>query len=193
MDLPVWVSYSPRCGSCRECGPGCSAFSPRPSWHPQRLFRGFVAASRAAPARLSIAAFEFAKEWPMVFGYSIFVLLANADILVGYFLLPRGALDVYAASALLPKAITMMTFAVTQVLLPVIVDQKADGLSYRQSVVKAIAMTLVLGAVGAAFLWLAVPWVQGTRDRHSRTGLPCDDDARCRRDGAWRRPRSRHR
>jgi len=106
--------------------------------------------------------FEVGKELPMVVSYSVFILLTNVDILVGYLLLPRSELDIYAASALLPKAITMMTFAVTQVLLPVIVDQRADGLRYGHSILKGFAMTLVLGGAGAAVLWLAVPWVQLT-------------------------------
>jgi hypothetical protein len=122
----------------------------------------FLRAGRTAPARPAIVAFDLAHEWPMVVGYSVFVLLTNIDILVGYFLLPRTSLDVYAASALLPKGITMATFAVTQVLLPVVVDQKADGLSYRGSITKAIVLTIALGSAGAVVLWLAVPWVQLT-------------------------------
>jgi hypothetical protein len=122
----------------------------------------FLRASRETPLDASVATFDLASEWPMVVGYSVFVLLTNVDILVGYLLLPRSDLDAYAASAFLPKAITMMTFAVTQVLLPVIVDQKADGLSYRQSILKGIAMTLALGGAGTAFLWAVVPWVQIT-------------------------------
>ena len=98
----------------------------------------------------------------MIVGYSVFVLLNNIDILAAYWLLPRAELDTYAASALLPKAVTTMTIAVAQVMLPVIVDQKADGVSYRQSIVKAIAMTIDLGAAAAAVLWMAVPWVQST-------------------------------
>ena len=120
----------------------------------------FLTPGRATPTRPAVVASEVAHELPMVVGYSVFVLLTNADILVGYLLLPRSELDIYAASALLPKAITMMTFAVTQVLLPVIVDQRADGLRYRHSILKGFAMTLALGGAGAAVLWLAVPWVQ---------------------------------
>lgn len=122
----------------------------------------FVRASRAAPAQSSVRVLDLVNEWPMIIGYSLFILLNNVDILVSYWLLPRAELDVYAASSLLPKAITTATFAVAQVMLPVIVDQKADGLSYRQSIVKAIAMTLGLGTAAAAVLWIAVPWVQST-------------------------------
>jgi hypothetical protein len=122
----------------------------------------FARASRATPAQSVAPTLDLVDEWPMVVGYSVFVLLTNIDIVVGYCLLPRGELDIYAASALLPKAITMMTFAVTQVMLPVIVDQKADGLSYRRSIVKGIAMTFVLGSAGTAVLWIAAPWLQAT-------------------------------
>ena len=101
----------------------------------------FVRASRAASPRSIAPGLDLVGEWPMIIGYSLFILLNNVDILVGYWLLPRSELDIYAASSLLPKAVTTATFAVAQVMLPVIVDQKADGLSYRQSIVKAIAMT----------------------------------------------------
>ena len=123
----------------------------------------FVRASRAASPRSIAPGLDLVNEWPMIIGYSLFILLNNVDILVGYWLLPRSELDIYAASSLLPKAVTTATFAVAQVMLPVIVDQKADGLSYRQSIVKAIAMTAGLGAGAAAvILWVAVPWVQST-------------------------------
>jgi len=122
----------------------------------------FVRASRAAAPRSIAPELNLVGEWPMIIGYSLFILLNNVDILVGYWLLPRSELDIYAASSLLPKAVTTATFAVAQVMLPVIVDQKADGLSYRQSIVKAIAMTASLGAAAAAVLWVAVPWVQST-------------------------------
>jgi O-antigen/teichoic acid export membrane protein len=122
----------------------------------------FVRAARALPATTSAVTLNLVNEWPMIVGYSLFIVMNNMDIFAGYLLLPRDQLDVYAASSLLSKAITTMTFAVAQVTLPVIVDQKADGLSYRQSIAKAIAMTVGLGAAAAAVLWVAVPWVQAT-------------------------------
>jgi O-antigen/teichoic acid export membrane protein len=106
--------------------------------------------------------FDLGKELPVIFSYVLFIVLNNVDILVGYWVLPRAALDVYAASSLLPKAITTATFAVAQVVLPVLVEQKADGLSGRRSVVKAVGMVLVVGALGAVCLWIVVPYLQKT-------------------------------
>lgn len=122
----------------------------------------FVRASRAAPPQSLQPTSDLINEWPMIVGYSLFILLNNVDILMGFWLLPRSELDIYAASSLLPKAVTTATFAVAQVMLPVIVGQKADGVSYRQSIIKAIAMTAGLGAGAVALLWVTVPWVQAT-------------------------------
>jgi hypothetical protein len=123
----------------------------------------FVRAEKKAPSRGRTGlTLDLGKELPMIVGYSLFILLNNVDILVGYWLLPRADLDIYAASSLLPKAITTATFAVAQVLLPVIAEQRADGLSSRQSIIKALAMTIGVGASGAAALWIAVPWLQAT-------------------------------
>ncbi len=126
----------------------------------------------AAPPSNSATVLDLSKEWPMLIGYSLFILLNNVDILVAYWLLPRAELDAYAASSLLPKAITTMTFAVAQVMLPVIVDQKADGISFRRSIVKAVAMTVGIGVAAAAILWIAVPWLQGTPLAIRRLDIP---------------------
>jgi hypothetical protein len=120
------------------------------------------AEKRAPPCDSTELTLDLSKELPMIIGYSLFILLNNIDILIGYWLLPRADLDVYAASSLLPKAITTATFAVAQVLLPVITEQRADGHSSRQSIIKALAMATGVGAVGAAALWIAVPWLQAT-------------------------------
>jgi len=123
----------------------------------------FLRGRQVAPADpLPQLTFRVSQEWPVILGYSLFILLNNVDILVGYWLLPRAALDVYAASSLLPKAITTATFGVAQVALPVIVEQRADGMSYRHAAIKALAMVIGLGLAAAAALWLIVPWSQTT-------------------------------
>jgi hypothetical protein len=123
----------------------------------------FIRASRAsAPETVIAIAFDFRRELPILVSYSLFILLNNIDILVGYWLLPRAALDAYAASSLLPKAITTATFAVAQVVLPVVVEQITDGISCRQSVIKAVTMVTGLGGAATAVLWIAVPWLQAT-------------------------------
>ena len=123
----------------------------------------FLRVRRAKPTHsIPELTIHLSQDLPMIIGYSLFILLNNVDILIGYWLLPRTALDVYAASSLLPKAITTATFAVAQVVLPVIVEQRADGVSSRQAAVKAFAMVIGLGAAAAAALWMIVPWLQTT-------------------------------
>jgi hypothetical protein len=100
------------------------------------------------------------REFSAIAAYSLFILFNNLDILVGYWLLPRLELDIYAASAFLPKAIVTAGYPIAQVVLPVIIGQKADGVSFRFSVLKAIAMALVVGAIGAAVFWITVPILQ---------------------------------
>ena len=82
----------------------------------------------------------------MIISYSLFILLNNVDMLVGYWLLSRAELDAYAASALLPKAIITATFAVAQVVLPVVTDQRVGGRSFRLSVVKGVAIATGMAA-----------------------------------------------
>jgi O-antigen/teichoic acid export membrane protein len=102
------------------------------------------------------------QEIPMIISYSLFILLNNVDILLGYVLLSRDDLDTYAASALLPKAIVAATFAIAQVVLPVVTDQRTGALPFRLSAIKGIAMTIVTATAAAGLLWAAVPFVQGT-------------------------------
>ena len=86
----------------------------------------------------------------------------NIDILIGYWLLTRAELDIYAASALLPKAIVTATFAVAQVVLPVVVEQRMDGVSARFSVIKAVGVVLGMSTAAGLVLWVAMPLVQTT-------------------------------
>jgi hypothetical protein len=123
----------------------------------------FVRAVRGSPlASAPPLTFNLRNELPTILGYSLFILLNNSDILLGYWLLPRDAFDVYAASAILPKAIIIATFAVAQVVLPVIAGQRADGISYRLSIAKSLAAVVGLGIAATAALWLAIPWIQTT-------------------------------
>jgi O-antigen/teichoic acid export membrane protein len=116
-------------------------------------------ARRAAIATAGIAV-PYRQEVPLVISYSLFVLVNNMDILLAYWVLPRAALDVYAASALLPKAIVTATFPVAQIVLPVIVERRADGLSIRYPLLKAITMATAMGVVAAGALWVLIPFVQ---------------------------------
>ena len=123
-----------------------------------RWFQG-----RSAPTQASLDTPQFvgiAQEIPMIASYSFFILFNNIDILLAYVFLPRSALDFYAASALLPKAIITSTFPIAQVVLPVIVEQKTTELPIGLSVVKAVGMVVVSAAAISAILWFAVPLIQ---------------------------------
>ena len=123
----------------------------------------FVRAMRASPAAPTLSlSFNLRSELPMILGYSLFILFNNSDVLLGYWLLPRSAFDAYAASTVLPKAIIVATFAVAQVVLPVVVGQKADGLPYRVSIAKALGAVIGFGIIATAALWILVPRIQTT-------------------------------
>jgi hypothetical protein len=123
----------------------------------------FARTARSSAVALTLSVIpSFIREAPMIVAYSLFVLISNIDILVGYWLLPRAELDVYAASALLPKAIITATSPVAQVLLPVVVEQRIDGLSFRSSVFKAIALVAGMSIAAALALWIVMPFVQTT-------------------------------
>jgi len=102
------------------------------------------------------------EEAPLVVSYSLFVLLANVDVLLGYLVLPRSELNIYAASAFLPKALVTATFAVAQVLVPVVTQQRTSGFPFRRSIAKGIAVTSVLAVMGFCVLWFAAPLIQRT-------------------------------
>jgi hypothetical protein len=124
----------------------------------------FVRTTPGAGASLRMIAptGTLARAAPLVLSYSFFILINNIDMIIGYWLLPRAELGVYAASAILPKAIITATFAVAQVVLPVVVDQNMDGISVRLSVVKAIAMGTGMSVAAAFVLWIATPFFQAT-------------------------------
>jgi hypothetical protein len=119
------------------------------------------ARQRPTPALESIS-LQLKQEIPMIISYSLFILLNNIDILIGYWLLPRVELDTYAASALLPKAVITATFAIAQVVLPVITDQRIGGHSFRLSMIKGLVLATSIAAVAAGLLWTTIPFIQGT-------------------------------
>ena len=123
----------------------------------------FARATRQKASEPSkVISLRLKQEIPVIISYSLFILLNNVDILLGYVLLSRADLDTYAASALLPKAIIAATFAIAQVVLPVVTDQHAGALPFRLSVIKGIAMAIVTAAAAAGLLWTVVPFVQRT-------------------------------
>jgi O-antigen/teichoic acid export membrane protein len=121
----------------------------------------FVRSRRLEISKVSdIMPLRLKQESPLIVSYSLFILLNNVDILLGYFLLSHEDLGIYAASALLPKAIITATFAIAQVVLPVVTEQRAGGLSFRLSVIKGIAMATVMAALAAGLLWFLMPVIQ---------------------------------
>jgi O-antigen/teichoic acid export membrane protein len=100
---------------------------------------------------------------PFCSALGTFVLLSNADILVAYLKLPATGLGVYAASAVLPKAIVTATQPVAQVILPLATTIKGDNLKVRQALLKAIGTTFVLAVLGAVALWVISPLACGGR------------------------------
>jgi len=100
---------------------------------------------------------------PQLLAYGQFTLLVNLDVLLGYFLLSREQLGVYAASSILPKAIVTATLPVAQVLLPVVASRSHAGESARLAIVKAVMAVLGLAIFGAAVLWLGGGIACGSR------------------------------
>jgi hypothetical protein len=123
----------------------------------------FASAARAR-ARLPTTATirSLVRETPMILAYSLFILINSIDILLGYCVLSRAELDVYAGSAMLPKATVTATFAVAQVLLPVVVGQKMDGVAIHMSVLKAIVLAIAMSTAAFLVLWIATPFLQAT-------------------------------
>jgi O-antigen/teichoic acid export membrane protein len=90
------------------------------------------------------------------------VLLNYVDVFVAYLKLSGAELGVYAASAVLPKAIVTATQPVTQVILPLATHMRGQNLKTREVLLKAIGMTFAVAALGASALWLVSGKVCGS-------------------------------
>jgi hypothetical protein len=117
----------------------------------------------AAAAQSEFAAQSLRYILPFCSALGAFVLLNYADVFVAYLKLSGAELGVYAASAVLPRAIVTATQPVTQVILPVATHIRGQNLKTRQVLLKAIGMTFALAALGASALWLVSGEVCGTR------------------------------
>jgi O-antigen/teichoic acid export membrane protein len=98
--------------------------------------------------------FNALRAVPFVIGYGTFVLINNIDILIAYRMLSNDKLGIYAASAVLPKAIVTATQPVSQVMLPVMAASGQTRAVGRIALIKALAVCAVFGTVGAAVLYL---------------------------------------
>ncbi|MGO8914942.1 MAG: hypothetical protein ACLQJR_03440 [Stellaceae bacterium] len=118
-----------------------------------------TASSPLAPA----PAINLGSVIPFIVGYGLFTVLANVDVLLGYVLLSREQLGVYAASSMLPKAMATATLPVAQVAMPVITRQAIATSGVRTSVLKAVLVCLAAGVMGWAVLTLGNPLICNSR------------------------------
>jgi len=98
--------------------------------------------------------FNALRAVPFVIGYGMFVLINNIDVLIAYLVLGNDKLGIYAASAVLPKAIVAATQPVSQVMLPVMAASGQTRTVGRIALIKALAVCAVFGAAGATVLYL---------------------------------------
>ena len=120
----------------------------------------FRSKQRRTPARPILPLLT--QDAPFIISYSLFVLFNNLDILAAYWLLPRIELGMYTASALLPKAIVTATFAIAQVVLPVLTARRTGGLPLGRTLIKGVGLTLGIASGAVVLLLLGVPWLQST-------------------------------
>ena len=92
----------------------------------------------------------------MLVGSLAFASLTNADILLAAYFLPADVAGVYAAAALVGKAVLFLPAAIVTVLLPKAVVRKAAGLSPHKILLASAAVTLIV-TLGATVLLALVP------------------------------------
>jgi O-antigen/teichoic acid export membrane protein len=108
----------------------------------------------SSPPQQDFAVQSLRHMLPFCTALGAFVVLSNADVLVAYLKLTGAELGIYAASAVLPKAIVTATQPVVQVILPVATNFRGDSLRIREALLKAIGTTFALATLGAIALWL---------------------------------------
>jgi O-antigen/teichoic acid export membrane protein len=117
----------------------------------------------AAPSMALKSPISMNSVIPFIIGYGLFTVLANIDVLLGYVLLSREQLGIYAASSMLPKAMATATLPVAQVAMPVIARQITSTAGARASIAKAVVICLGAGIAGWAALSLSSPLVCNSR------------------------------
>lgn len=124
-------------------------------------FRLLARQKRAEPIHLLPP--RWRQALPLVVNYTLFILFTNVDLVLGFLTLSPAALDVYAASALLPKAIVTASFPIAQVVLPVLVRRRMDGFSSPALTFKAVGLVMGMSAAAASTLWLLIPFFQASQ------------------------------
>jgi O-antigen/teichoic acid export membrane protein len=123
---------------------------------------GRLAGTARADA-VALPSLSLGRALPFCTAYAGFVLFNNADVFVAYLMLNATDLGAYSAAAVLPKAIVTATQPVANIVLPILVSLGEEGRRTRQAVVKGIAVTGILAALGAGVLWLGSDAVCGGR------------------------------
>ena len=109
---------------------------------------------------------------PLTIGLLGSVLLINVDVVMAYFIFSPAVNGVYAASALLAKAIVTATQPVIQTMIPVITRVEREPIDKRLVTQKAIGIAVALGSVGVIFLWMAAPQLCGGQYGIQHCDLP---------------------
>lgn len=90
----------------------------------------------------------------LALGYSTFMLMAYADIIVAYVFFDQTTLSAYAASAVLPKGLLMLTMPVIQLAFPLIVGEGANARPTMSLIVRSFALTVFTASAGALVIAL---------------------------------------
>jgi len=100
---------------------------------------------------------------PLTTGLAASVVLINMDILMSYFMFSAVVNGVYAASALLAKAIVTATQPIIQIMIPVMTHAEGAPVDKRVVTIKTIGAAATFASLGAIVLWLGAPQVCGGR------------------------------
>jgi O-antigen/teichoic acid export membrane protein len=100
---------------------------------------------------------------PTIAGYGMLILLSNLDVLFSYLLLGNVDIGLYSASSVFPKAILVVITPLQQMLLPMMVPDKANSSQFNLIIAKIGGIVLLLTSVGIGMLWLLSGAVCGGR------------------------------
>ncbi len=87
-------------------------------------------------------------------GFLLFMVVANADVLLAYVVLAPEQLSVYSASAVLPKGMLVLTLPLIQLLFPLIVGERASARPTRMLILRGVFLTVGISSAGALMIFL---------------------------------------
>jgi hypothetical protein len=114
-----------------------------------------------AAKRLQWQQLSWKEFLPLTTGLAGSVILINIDILMSHLVFSAAVSGVYAASALLTKAIVVATQPVIQIMIPVMTHIEGATVARRVVTLKAIGTALAFGPLGVIVLWLSSSQVCG--------------------------------